>query len=134
MSIRLKRIYDPPRPDDGLRILVDRLWPRGVSKESAAIDRWLREIAPSDALRKWYGHDPQRWAEFRRRYREELRAQRALVSELRKLARRRITLLFAAHDEKHNNAVVLRELLGTALRAAPRKARKTNARRQTKTR
>jgi uncharacterized protein YeaO (DUF488 family) len=134
MSIRLKRIYDPPRPDDGLRILVDRLWPRGVSKESAAIDRWLREIAPSDALRKWYGHDPQRWAEFRRRYREELRAQRALVSELRKLARRRITLVFAAHDEKHNNAVVLRELLGAARRAAPRKPRKADARRQTKTR
>jgi uncharacterized protein YeaO (DUF488 family) len=135
MAIRLKRIYDLPRPDDGLRILVDRLWPRGVSKQSAAVDRWLREIAPSDSLRKWYGHEPQRWTEFRRRYREELRAQRALVSDLRKLARRRrITLLFAAHDEKHNNAVVLRELLGAARRIASRKPRKDHARRPTKTR
>lgn len=134
MGIRLKRIYDPPRPDDGLRILVDRLWPRGVSKESAAVDRWLREIAPSNSLRQWYGHEPRRWAEFRRRYREELRTQRALVSEFRKLARRRITLLFAAHDEKHDNAVVLRELLAAARRTATRKPRKSHARRPTKAR
>lgn len=135
MAIRLKRIYEPPRPDDGLRILVDRLWPRGVSKRSAAVDRWLREIAPSDSLRKWYGHERRRWTAFRRRYREELRARRALVSDLQKLARRRrITLLFAAHDMKHNNAVVLRELLGTARRAAPGKSRKLHAQRRTTTR
>lgn len=135
MSIRLKRIYEPPRRDDGLRILVDRLWPRGVAKHSAAIDCWLREIAPSDALRRWYGHDARRWAEFRRRYRAELRAQRALVNELRKLARRRrVTLLFAVHDEQHNNAAVLRELLAAAPPASSRKPRSQHERRRTKTR
>lgn len=133
MAVRLKRVYEPPRPTDGLRILVDRLWPRGVSKQSAAIDRWLREIAPSNGLRKWYGHDPRRWTEFHRRYREELRAQRVLVGELRRLARRqRITLLFAAHDEQHNNAVVLRELLAAARPASSRKPRTHHEQRRTK--
>lgn len=135
MAVRLKRIYEPPRREDGLRVLVDRLWPRGIARRSAAIDRWLRKIAPSDALRKWYGHDARRWAEFRRRYRAELRAQRALVSELRRLARRRrVTLLYAAHDERHSNAAVLRELLVAARPASSRKPRSQHERRRTKTR
>lgn len=132
MAIRLKRIYDPPRSDDGLRILVDRLWPRGVTKRSAAVGRWLREIAPSNRLRKWYGHELKRWGEFRRRYRAELRTRRALIRELRQLAReRRVTLLFSASDREHNNAVVLRELL-TAVRrratAGKRRARRPKSR------
>ena len=95
-----------------MRVLVDRLWPRGLRKSDAAIDRWLKELAPSTELRKWFGHDPARWEEFRRRYRAELSDKCALIDELRKLARDRpVTLLFAAHDEQHNQAVVLRELL-----------------------
>jgi uncharacterized protein YeaO (DUF488 family) len=132
MAIRLKRIYDPPRSDDGLRILVDRLWPRGISKQSATVGRWVREIAPSDSLRKWYGHELQRWTEFRRRYRQELNDQRALIRELRKLSReRRITLLFSARDREHNNAVVLRELLSATRRVSTKKRRKGHARRPT---
>ncbi len=111
-NIKLKRAYDPPSPDDGTRILVDRLWPRGISKEKAALDRWMKEIAPSTELRKWFGHDPKRWTEFRRRYAEELREHRDLVAELRSFARQRpLTLVYAAHDETHNDAVVLRDVL-----------------------
>lgn len=112
IRIALKRAYQPPLPEDGTRILVDRLWPRGVRKSEAAIDRWDKEIAPSAALRTWFGHDPERWPEFRRRYTAELRAHPDELAELRALARRGpITLVFAAHDEAHNNAVVLREVL-----------------------
>ena len=111
-NIKLKRAYDPPSPDDGTRILVDRLWPRGISKEKAALDRWMKEIAPSTELRTWFGHDPKRWTEFRRRYAEELREHRDLVAELRSFARQRpLTLVYAAHDETHNDAVVLRDVL-----------------------
>jgi uncharacterized protein YeaO (DUF488 family) len=111
-NIKLKRAYDPSSPDDGTRILVDRLWPRGISKEKAALDRWMKEIAPSTELRTWFGHDPKRWTEFRRRYAEELREHRDLVAELRSLARQRpLTLVYAAHDETHNDAVVLRDML-----------------------
>ncbi len=110
--VGIKRIYDPPAPEDGTRVLVDRLWPRGISKDEARIDEWLKEIAPSDELRKWFGHDPARWEEFRKRYRQELAAKAELMDELRKLAgTRKMTLLFAAKDEEHNNAVVLKELL-----------------------
>ncbi len=110
--VRIKRIYDPPAAGDGRRLLVDRLWPRGVAKEEAAIDEWLKEIAPSNTLRKWFGHDPARWEEFRQRYREELQGHRELLEQLRcNAAQGDITLLFAAKDLEHNNAVVLKEIL-----------------------
>jgi len=111
-NIRLKRAYDPAVSGDGTRILIDRLWPRGVRKADAAIDLWAKDIAPSTALRKWFGHDPARWQEFRRRYSEEIHRRRGRLGELRTLAQRGpITLVFAAHDEAHNDAVVLRAIL-----------------------
>ena len=111
-NIRLKRAYQRPAPADGTRILVDRLWPRGVSKAAAAIDRWVKEIAPSTTLRKWFGHDPARWPEFRRRYAAELREHADELASLRNQARRGpITLIYSAHDEAHNDAVVLRSIL-----------------------
>ena len=110
--IRLKRAYEPPASDDGIRILIDRLWPRGVKKTNAAIDEWMKEIAPSTKLRKWFSHDPERWQEFRRRYQPEIRHHPDEFDRLRTLARRgRITLVFSAHDEAHNDAVVLKDLL-----------------------
>jgi uncharacterized protein YeaO (DUF488 family) len=111
-DIRLKRAYEPPSQEDGLRILVDRLWPRGLRKAESAIDRWLKDIAPSTELRRWFGHDPSRWDEFRRRYRDELAARLDLLDELRSLAREhRLTLVYAARDEHHNDAIVLRDML-----------------------
>lgn len=108
--IRLKRVYDPPEPEDGVRVLVDGLWPRGVSKAEGRIDRWLREIAPSSGLRTWFGHVPEKWEEFRERYREELRSRADLLAQLREEAEKQtVTLLFAARDRDHNNAVVLKE-------------------------
>src|SRR5262249_2997628 len=110
--IRLKRAYEPPASDDGIRILIDRLWPRGVKKTDAAIDEWMKEIAPSTKLRKWFSHDPERWQEFRRRYQTEIRHHPDEFDRLRTLAQRgRITLVFSAHDEAHNDAVVLKDLL-----------------------
>ncbi|TKT74705.1 DUF488 domain-containing protein [Aquamicrobium sp. LC103] len=110
--LRIKRAYEAPADDDGKRILVDRLWPRGVSKADAAIDEWMKEIAPSTELRKWFGHDPARWAEFRRRYKSELREHVEDLDRLRTMARQgTVTLVYAAHDEEHNDAVVLREVL-----------------------
>ena len=119
LSIALKRVYDEPEPRDGTRVLVDRLWPRGLSKERARVDVWMKEIAPSNELRKWFGHDPEKFEEFRRRYETELASEsrQETLEKLRDMARRGpITLVFAAHDIEHNNAVVLRELLmgGTA--------------------
>ena len=111
-NVKLKRAYEPPGPDDGTRILVDRLWPRGVSKADAAVDLWLKDLAPSTALRKWFGHDPAHWAEFRERYAHEVRRQPEPFGQLRGLAREGpITLVYSAHDEEHNDAVVLRELV-----------------------
>ena len=111
-EIRLKRAYEPPELGDGTRILVDRLWPRGIKKADAAIDRWFRDIAPSTELRQWFGHRPQRWPEFRRRYLAELRERPELVEEIRKAARAGpITLVYGARDKAHNDAVVLKELL-----------------------
>ena len=111
-SIKLKRAYSPARRGDGTRILIDRLWPRGVRKADAAIDLWAKDIGPSTALRRWFGHDPARWHEFRRRYSKEIHRHRGRLGELRALAQRGpITLVFAAHDEAHNDAVVLREIL-----------------------
>jgi uncharacterized protein YeaO (DUF488 family) len=111
-NIKLKRAYEPHNAGDGTRILVDRLWPRGIKKEDAAIDLWAKEIAPSAGLRKWFGHDPARWQEFRRRYAEELAQHPDELAKLRRMAREGpVTLVFSAHDETHNNAVALRELL-----------------------
>ncbi len=110
-NVRLKRAYQPCAPDDGMRVLIDRLWPRGVSKEQAKLDVWLKEIAPSAALRMWFDHDSDRWAEFRRRYRDELKHS-PLAHELREQARNRpITLVYSAKDEIHNDAIVLRNVL-----------------------
>lgn len=111
-NVKLKRAYEPAAVDDGTRILIDRLWPRGISKERAAIDQWMKDIAPSTQLRKWFGHDPARWDEFRRRYAKEVRQHADLLEQLRVLARQgQITLVYSAHDEKHNDAVELRELI-----------------------
>lgn len=110
--VRLKRAYLPAAATDGTRILVDRLWPRGIRKSAAAIDLWVKDVAPSTALRKWFAHDPVRWSEFRRRYAAELRGHRDELAALRALARRKtVTLVFAARDERHNDAVVLRDVL-----------------------
>lgn len=118
-QVKLKRAYEDPSTEDGTRVLVERLWPRGVKKTDAAIDKWSKEIAPSTALRKWFGHEPSRWNEFRQRYVEELRRHHEELDELRELARHGpITLVFSAHDSIHNNAVILREvLLGRSMRA-----------------
>jgi uncharacterized protein YeaO (DUF488 family) len=111
-NVRLKRAYEPASRADGTRVLIDRLWPRGVKKTEAKIDEWMKEIAPSAGLRKWFAHDPDRWAEFRRRYKEELKDHDDQIARLRAMAEKgRLTLVFAAHDEAHNDAVVLRDLL-----------------------
>jgi uncharacterized protein YeaO (DUF488 family) len=111
--LKIKRIYDEPEKDDGFRVLVDRLWPRGVSKEKAHLDLWLKEIAPSDALRKWFGHDPKRWSAFAAKYRKELGGRNDLVQQLKQLEadHGNVTLLYSAHDASHNQAVVLRQFL-----------------------
>ncbi|HZS66891.1 MAG TPA: DUF488 domain-containing protein [Burkholderiales bacterium] len=111
-NVRLKRAYEKPARNDGTRVLIDRLWPRGVRKADAELDQWAKELAPSTALRKWFGHDPARWPEFRRRYTEEIRQHPGLLDQLRALARKgTVTLVYSARDEAHNDAVVLRELL-----------------------
>lgn len=110
--IRIKRVYETAADDDGFRVLVDRVWPRGVTKEKAAVDLWLKHIGPSTALRKWFGHELLRWDEFRSRYRLELAARPALVDELRgHAAVGPLTLVYSAHDEVHNQVVVLKEFL-----------------------
>ena len=111
-DVNLKRAYDPPSSRDGTRILVDRLWPRGIKKAKARIDLWLKDVAPSAALRQWFGHDPARWSEFRRRYRAELKRRPEAFAQLRARARQgRITLVFGARDTRHNQAVVLKSML-----------------------
>jgi uncharacterized protein YeaO (DUF488 family) len=112
IEICQKRVYDPPAPDDGLRVLVDGLWPRGISRERAEIDLWARELAPSKELRRWYDHQPERFDEFARRYRGELEGQRDRLIELLRLARSgRVTILFAARDANHSNATVVVDVL-----------------------
>ncbi len=114
--IRLKRVYDPPSPSDGTRVLVDRLWPRGLTKRAARVDIWQRDLAPSDELRTWYGHDVDRYPRFRERYRLELVRQRESIVNLALAGERRtVTLLYAAKDSRHSNAAVLGELLEEAL-------------------
>lgn len=121
VDIRIKRAQEPAAPTDGDRVLIDRLWPRGVSRERARLDGWERDLAPSTELRKWFGHDPARFAEFRRRYIEELRGQRPRLTELRRRARKaRLTLVYAARDTEHNDAVVLAEILRRGLPRRPR--------------
>src|SRR5271169_4669037 len=111
-DVRVKRVYDPPDPKDGARVLVDRLWPRGARKEAAKLTLWLKDIAPSAELRRWFGHDPARFAEFSRRYRAELTANKDSVSQMDDLTKAGpITLLYAAHDTEHNNARVLADYL-----------------------
>jgi uncharacterized protein YeaO (DUF488 family) len=112
MDVRLKRAYEPAAASDGERILIDRIWPRGVTREEAQLSEWARELAPSTELRRWFAHDPARFAEFRRRYTVELAAQEGKLRELRRRARAgRVTLVYAARDAEHNDAVVLAEIL-----------------------
>ncbi len=112
MKIKIKRVYEQPEKEDGTRILVDRLWPRGMTKEKAHIDLWLKEIAPSTELRECCGHNPEKWAEFKKRYRAELKKNIDLVDHLKDVAKKRtLTLVYAARDEEHNEAVVLEDFL-----------------------
>ena len=118
MDVRLKRAYDPATPADGYRVLVDRLWPRGVSRERARLDAWEKDLAPSPELRQWFGHAPERFDEFRRRYIDELRGRRRELAALRRRAREgTLTLVYSAHDREHNDAVVLAEILRRGLPA-----------------
>lgn len=111
--IRLKRVYERPSQEDRVRILVERLWPRGLTKEKARIDLWLKEIAPSDGLRKWFGHDPAKWDEFRKRYEAELKKKKEPLDQLRKsIHDGDVTFVYAARDEAHNSAVALKRFLG----------------------
>lgn len=117
MDVRIKRAYDPPEPSDGYRVLIDRLWPRGVRRGEASLDEWARELAPTAELRGWFGHDPDRFPEFRRRYVDELVAQDAKLRELRRRARDGVvTLVYGARDTEHNDAVVLAEILRRGFR------------------
>lgn len=112
MAVRIKRAYEAAEAEDGYRVLIDRIWPRGVSKEEARLDEWARELAPSSELRRWFGHEPAKFEEFRRRYRSELAGQAEKLGELRRRGRRgTLTLVYSAHDTEHNDAVVLAELL-----------------------
>ncbi len=110
--IKTKRIYESTSPENGKRMLVDRLWPRGIKKDKAKIDDWIKDIAPSNELRKWFSHDPSKWKEFKKRYKKELTGKTLMLDRIRNEAKTgTITLLYAAKDEEHNNAVVLKELL-----------------------
>jgi uncharacterized protein YeaO (DUF488 family) len=110
--IQIKRVYDDPSKDDGYRVLVDRLWPRGIKKEEAHLDQWMKEIAPTVELREWFGHDPSKWDEFQKRYRAEIEKHPDDIAELQKKAKDgNLTLVFAAKDVEHNNAVVLKEVV-----------------------
>jgi uncharacterized protein YeaO (DUF488 family) len=124
-NVKLKRAYESPTSGDGVRILIDRLWPRGLRKADAALDLWAKDLSPSTTLRKWFGHDPARWKEFRSRYAKEVRQHPAQLAQLRLLSQRGpITLVYSAHDEIHNDAVVLRDLIsrgrGTPMRSTRR--------------
>jgi uncharacterized protein YeaO (DUF488 family) len=121
-TVQLKRAYEPPAGRDGFRILVDRIWPRGISKDSARIDLWLKDIAPSTGLRRWFGHGPEKWTEFRERYFRELEKNPELAAELEEqLGRHSVTFVYAAKDEQHNNAVALRDYLEQKSDRSPRK-------------
>ena len=118
MDVRLKRAYEPAAASDGYRVLIDRLWPRGVKRERARLDEWAHELAPSGDLRRWFGHDPERFEEFRRRYTAELAGQEEKLRELRRRARHgTLTLVYGAHDKEHNDAVVLAQILRAGRRS-----------------
>jgi uncharacterized protein YeaO (DUF488 family) len=120
--VKLKRVYDPVSADDGKRVLIDRLWPRGLTKEEAHIDEWMKEIAPSTNLRTWFSHDPAKWQEFRKRYRKELQDHAPVLEKLRKEAEKStVTIVFASRDVEHANAVVLKELLEESGRKSSKK-------------
>ena len=124
VDVRLKRVYEQPAPSDGYRVLIDRLWPRGVSHTRALLDEWDKDLAPSPGLREWFGHEPSRFEGFRHRYFEELRPHRARLAELRRRAREStLTLVYAAKDSEHNDAVVLAEVLRRGLPSRRRLAR-----------
>ena len=112
--IEIKRVYDPPSKEDGSRILIDCLWPRGMSKEKAKLDLWMKEIAPSDQLRTWFSHEPEKWAEFQKRYQNELSAKQDLFDQIKQLEKEKgtVTLVYSAKDTEHNNAVALKTMLG----------------------
>ncbi len=119
MAIQIRRAYEPAQPEDGRRVLIERLWPRGIRKEDLLINAWLKDLAPSDELRRWFHHEPERWEEFQRRYREELRGprQQELLDELAQQARlRSVTLIYSSREERFNNAVVLRDLIQGRIR------------------
>lgn len=127
MEVKLKRVYESPAKEDGTRILVDRLWPRGLTKQKANVDIWLKEIAPSTELRRWFHHDPEKWKEFKKRYRRELKSRSEQFKVLqRELKMGTLTLVYSAKDEEHNEALVLRELLNHYLKKerTPRKSSK----------
>ena len=132
--IKLKRAYEKAATDDGFRILVDRLWPRGVSKVEAHIDAWLKDVTPSPALRTWFGHDPERWAEFRRRYTAELEKDATAVAELRDLVadKKQVTFVYGAKDTEHTHAIVLRDFVERKRAPAKKAAKKTTAKKATK--
>lgn len=111
--VKIKRIYEQPSKEDGFRVLIDRLWPRGISKEKAQIDLWYKDIAPSNELRKWFAHDPAKWDEFQKKYKAEVSLQKDKLDELKELIKKKdtVTLLYSASDREHNNAVVLMEVL-----------------------
>lgn len=112
LDVQIKRIYEPAEVEDGYRVLIDHVWPRGVSRDRARLDEWARELAPSDELRKWFDHVPERFDEFRRRYRRELHANAEPIEKLRdRASKSRLTIVYAARDREHNNAIVLQELL-----------------------
>lgn len=116
--VKIKRVYDPPAGDDGVRFLVERLWPRGIRKSALPMEAWVKEVAPTTELRRWFNHDPAKWTEFQRRYRAELDAHSELLKPLLAQARRgRVSLLYSSHDTEHNNAVVLRDYLNARLKA-----------------
>jgi uncharacterized protein YeaO (DUF488 family) len=117
--IKIKRVYDAPSNADGKRILIDRLWPRGVKKDEARIDEWMKDVAPSGDLRKWFGHDPEKWGEFKRRFFRELKDKKNLVDQLAGMARKgRVTILFGSKEERFNNAVALKEYIETRMKGA----------------
>lgn len=120
--IRIKRVYNPSAKDDGKRILIDRLWPRGLKKEDARIDEWIKEIAPSNELRKWFGHDPKKWGEFKKRFFTELHGKQGVVDGIISAARKgTVTLLFGSKEERFNNAVALKEYIDSRMNASERK-------------
>jgi uncharacterized protein YeaO (DUF488 family) len=124
VAVRVRRAYEPPLPEDGRRVLVERLWPRGIRKEKLFINAWLKGLAPSDELRRWFRHDPDRWEEFQRRYREELRGvrQQQLLDELAEQAsRRNVTLIYSTREERFNNAAVLRDVIEERVRSIKRR-------------